>query len=179
MAIRTAYGLISEYPEWIVETVEIPAGATFKVGDVIATNGLVTGSNKVYMGKIIADVTAEKPLLIIDQKFVELANGQRVEGSNLLTDLEFKAGDKVTAIRLIENLKFEISQDSLDNTGVVTPAAGVYLVAANADQQLKTIASPVGTELVALIIESITTIPTGGQMALGYDAGVIARVALG
>jgi len=179
MAIRTAYGLLKDYPEQIVETVKIPAGATFKVGDVISTDGLVSGSNKVYVGKVVEDITADEVLLIIDQKFVELADGRRISGSNLLTDLSFTEGMVITAIRMDKHIKFEISQDALENTGVVAPAAGVYLVGVNDSQQLATIAALLGTETSALVIEAVTTIPTGGQMSLGYGSGVIARVILG
>jgi len=174
MAIRTAYALHSDYPEWAVETVEVPTGQTFNVGDVIVAEALKAGSKKVYAGTVVAAITTEKPLLIIDQKFVELADGRRVEGSNLLTDLVFKAGDKITAIRPVQDMKYEISQDSIGNTGVVVPAAGVFLIPANGGKGLVTSAT-IGTALVAYKIETVASIPTGGNLALGYSASVIAR----
>ena len=175
MAERICYGLVTDYPEHIVETVEVPDGVTLKVGDVITAETLVTGSKKVYEGALVTDEDTEDLLLIIDQKFVELADGRRIEGSNLLTDLAFTEGMKITAIRLHKDFKFEISQDSLGNTGVVAPAVDVFLVASAGEQLLQTSAT-VGDAKVALKIEAVATIPTGGNMSLGYEPSVIARV---
>jgi len=174
MAIRTAYALHTDYPEQLVETVEIPTGETYKVGDAIVAEVLNTNSNKVYLGSQVSDVTTERPLMIIDQKFVELASGLRLDGASLLTDLEFHEGDVITAIRPLVDMKYEFAQDNLANTGVVIPAVGVFIVPVAGGNQWATSAT-IGTALVAYKIEALATIPTGGNMALGYSASVITR----
>jgi len=174
---RLAYGLHTDYPEWVVETVEIPVGETYQVGDAIVAETLVAGSVKVYAGSQVADITAEKPLVIIDQKFEELADGRRPDGSNLLTGITFKAGDKITAVRAIQDFKMEFAQDDLGNTGVVVPAVGVFIIPANGDNKWQTSAT-IGTALVAYQIEALASIPTGGNFALGYEASVITRCVL-
>lgn len=177
MAIRTAYALHSDIPEWAVETVEIPVGETYQVGDAIVADSLRTGSLKVYEGSQVADITKEKPLMIIDQRFDELEDKRRPDGSNMLTDITFREGDEVIGVRPVQDMKFEISQASLGNTGVVTPAAGVFVIPANGENKWQTAAS-IGTAIVAYKIEAVTNIPTGGNMALGYDASAIIRCVL-
>lgn len=175
MADRICYGLHTDFSEVIVETVKVQNGQTFYVGDILSAETLVSGSKKVYAPTVVADATAEKPAIIIDQGIIKLSDGRRVEGGNLLTDLSFIENDVIHVVRLEDNLKFEISVDSLGNTGVVAPAVGKYLIPANGEQKLQT-ADAIGTANVALVIESLATIPTGGNMALGYASSVIARV---
>lgn len=174
---RVCYALHADYPEWIVETVEVPVGMTLKVGDVVLAETLIANSKKIYEAELVADAAVDDILIIPDQKFVELADGRRVEGADLLNDLEFKAGDKITAIRLMKHMKYELSVDSLDNIGVVVPAVDVLLIPVAGEQKLAT-AAVAGLSKTALKIEAVGSIPTGGKMALGYSGSVIARVVM-
>lgn len=177
MAINTAYGLHVDYPEWLVERVEVPTGETYKVGEAIVAETLRTGSLAVYAGSQVADILTEKPLVIIDQRFEEQADGRRPDGSNILTDIDFTEGMVITGIRAMENLKFEFATDVLGNTGVVAPAVDVYIIPANGQNKWQTSAT-IGTALVAFKIEALATLATGGNMSLGYDASVITRCVL-
>jgi hypothetical protein len=116
MSVRVCYGLGTDYLEHLVETIKVPAGVTLKVGDVITAEALVAGSNKVYAGAVVADITTADLLIIPDQRFYEDAQGRRYEATNLLTELSFTEGMVITAIRLQKHMKFEISVDSLANT---------------------------------------------------------------
>jgi len=171
------YPLHDKIHEELVEVVVVPAGATLTAGDIILAETLVTGSNKVYAGTQVTDITADEPLIIIDQRFEELSDGRRPNGGNMLTDIEFVAGDKVHAIRLLKNMKYEIAVDKIANAGVVAPAAGVFLIPENGEWKFATSAT-IGTAIVALKIESTPSVATGGNLGLGFSSSVIARVVL-
>lgn len=169
------YPLHDKISEKLVETVIVPSGQTWTAGDVCIAETLVSGSKKVYTGALVGALT-DDICFIPDQRFEQLTDGRRPEGGNMLTDITFKAGDAITVIRADRNMKYEIAVDKLDNTGVVAPAAGVYLIAQVGDAQLKTVATLGGTEKVVLKIEAVASVPTGGQMGLGFSSSVIARV---
>jgi len=79
---------------------------------------------------------------------------------------------------LENDLKFFISNDTLDNVGVVAPAIGVKLIPQATDYQLATSAT-IATSITALNIEKLQTQPIGGQFGSAFVAGVIARVVAG
>lgn len=169
------YALHDNIDEKLIETVIVPSGQTWTAGDVCIAEALVSGSKKVYTGALVGALT-DDICFIPDQKFEQLADGRRPDGGNMLTDISFKAGESIVVIRANKNMKYEIAVDKLDNTGVVAPAVGVFLIAQVGDAQLKTVASLGGTEAVALKIEALASVPTGGQMGLGFSSSVIARV---
>jgi len=171
------YPLHDKISEKLVEVVVVPTGATLTAGDIILAETLVVGSKKVYAGTKVADITKDEPAIIIDQRFEELVGGRRPDGGNMLEDIKFVAGDKVHVIRLSKNMKYEIAIDKLDNTGVVVPAAGVFLIPKNGSWTLSTSAT-IGTAKVALKIEAVASVPTGGNLGLGFSGSVIARVVL-
>ena len=171
------YPLHDKIDEKLVEVVEVPAGATLTAGDIILAETLKAGSNKVYAGAQVADITADQPCIIIDQGFEELSDGRRPDGGNMLTDISFTEGDKVHVIRMNKNMKYEIAVDKLDNTGTVAPAAGKFLIPQNGEWKFAT-ANAIGTAVVALKIESVASVATGGNLGLGFSSSVIARIVL-
>ena len=171
------YPLHDKIDEKLVEVVIVPVGATLTSGDIILAETLTAGSNKVYDGTQVSDITTDEPAIIIDQRFEESTDGRRPNGGNMLEDIKFVAGDKVHVIRLSKNMKYEIAVDKLLNTGVVAPAAGVYLIPQNGAWSFATSAT-IGTAIVALKIESTPAVPTGGNLGLGFSSSVIARVVL-
>lgn len=169
------YALHKNIDEKLVETIVVPAGATLSAGNIVLAETLVSGSKKVYAGAQVTDATAQEPCIIIDQRFEQLPDGRRPDGGNMLTNITFVEGDKATVIRLDKNMKYEIAVDKLANTGVVVPAAGVFLVPVNNTWTLATSAT-IGTAKVALKIEALGSVATGGLMGLGFSSSVIARV---
>ena len=75
-------------------------------------------------------------------------------------------------------MTFFISDDCLDNTGVVTPADGVYMITQSGDYDLATSAS-LGTSACGLKIEEYTTENIGGQNGFTFVNGSVARVVAG
>lgn len=167
-----------EIAEKNIETVRVPTGATLSAGDVILAETLESGGRRVYTGAQVTDITAEYPCLVISQGTYEDASGYRPSGHPNVGEITYAAGKVVTVVRLEKDLKFKMTSACLDNTGVVAPAAGVFLVAQNADYQLATSAT-IGSALVALKIEALDNTGMGGQMGMTYEAGVIARVVSG
>lgn len=171
------YALHDNIDEKLVEVVYVPAGAELTAGDIILAEDMTAGSLKTYDGAQVSDITVDEPLIIIDQRFEELSDNRRPNGGNMLKDIKFVEGDKVHAIRMSKNMKYEIAIDKLLNTGVVVPAEGVFLIPQNGAWSLATSAT-IGTAKVALKIEAVTTVPTGGNRGLGFSASVIARIVL-
>lgn len=163
-----------------VVKVTVPASATLKAGDVVLAETLVAEAMniEVYAGAQVSDITADEPVIIINQGFEQLADGRRPAGNPNPADFEYTEGTVLTAVRLAKDYKFQITTDGLDNTGVVAPAVDVKLIPQNGDYQLATAAS-VGTAITALNIEKVTTIGIGGQFGNGLVESVIARVELG
>jgi len=177
MATRICYPL-NKIAEKNIEKVKVPSGMTLYAGDVVLAETLESGSREVYTGAQVSDITAEEPCIVLTQGVYEDSGNYRPGGHPNVGENSFTEGDVITVVRLEEDLKFEITWDALDNTGTVTPAAGVFLTPKNADNQLQTAASA-GTALSVLKIEAISNIGMGGQMAGDYEDSVIARVVIG
>lgn len=173
--------LLTEVSEKNVERIKIPAGVTLKAGDVVMCEVLDTSDASnidVYNGAQVADITADVPCIVINQGFEQLPDGRRPEGNPNPADYTFTEGMVITVIRLENDLKFFISNDTLDNVGVVAPAIGVKLIPQATDYQLAT-SSTIATSITALNIEKLQTQPIGGQFGSAFVAGVIARVVAG
>lgn len=158
----------------------VPAGAELKAGDVVLAETLVVSTDnlEVYAGAQVADITADTPVIIINQGFEQLADGRRPAGNPNPADYIYREGETVTAIRLAKDYRFHITTDAFDNTGVVAPAVDVKLIPQNADYQLQTSAT-FGTAITGLNIEKVTTVGTGGQFGANFEESVVARVILG
>jgi len=167
------YALHKEIDEKLVEVVVVPE--TVVAGNVLVAEALVAGSTTVYAGTKVADITAEKPLIIIDQGFEELEDGRRPDGSNMVTDIKFVAGKRVHAIRFDQDMKYEIATDVIETT--ITPVVGKFLIPQNGSLELA-VADTLGTALVGFKIEAVSTIPVGGNVMAGFTASVIARIVL-
>lgn len=180
MANRICRPLIKVEERSVVK-VEVPSGATLYAGDVILCETLDTTDSdniEVYAGAQVSNYTTQVPCIIINQGFETLSDGRRPEGQPDFSQYTYTEGDVVTAIRLHNDLLFFISNDCLDNTGVVAPAAGVVLIPQNTDYQLATAAS-VGSSLAGLTVEKVTTQGVGGQFGSTFATGVVARVTKG
>jgi len=168
------YAMHEEISEQLVEAVKVPTGATLVAGNVLLAETLATGSTTVYEGAQVTAVT-QAPVIIVDQKFEQLADGRRPDGSNMVTGIQFRAGEVVHAIRFSKHMKYEIATDVLDTT--IAPAVGKFIIPkANSYQMI--VADALGTATVGLKIEALETIAVGGNVTGGFSASVIARVVL-
>ena len=180
MANRICYPLIKVEERSVVK-VEVPTGATLYAGDVILCETLDTTDSdniEVYLGAQVSDYTAQIPCIIVNQGFETMSDGRRPEGQPDPSQYTFTEGQVVTAIRLHNDIPFFVSNDCIDNRGVVAAAAGVVLIPQNSDYQLATAAS-VGSSLSALTVEKVTTMGVGGQFGATFATGCITRVTKG
>ena len=168
---------LHEIAEKNVETVRVPTSVTLYAGDVIQAETLESGARRVYTGAQVTSITDQYPCIVISQGTYKDSSGYRPAGHPDIGAISYAATDVVTVIRLEKNQKFKITTDCLDNTATITPAAGVFLIPQASDYQLQTSAT-VATSVTALKIEALDNYGMGGNMALTYAAGVIARVVL-
>lgn len=180
MANKYCNVLFETRPEDVVK-IKVPTGLTFQQGNVIYCKTLDTSNSdniEVYSATPISDYTAQIPVLVINQGFEELTDGRRPTGQADPTQFVYRAGQTITGIRLRKGQKFEISEDALDNTGVVALAAGVYLIPQNDDYDLAT-ASSAGSSASALYVEKKTTKGIGGQFGGTFITTAICVVDVG
>lgn len=179
MATRLCRALF-EVQDTQVAKIKIPASSTFYPGQIVMAETLaaITDNLEVYSPTPVADVTTDYPCILINQGYETLSDGRRLIGNSNIGTYTWANENTLTAIRLYKGMKFFISDDCLDNTGVVTPAAGVYLIPQVGDYDLATSASA-GTCVTALIIETTHDEGIGGQNSFQFASGSVARVKLG
>jgi hypothetical protein len=168
------YALQKELPEELVEVVVVQSGQTLVAGNIVLAETLVSGSKKNYVAGQVATIATDLPCIIIDQGFEQLADGRRPDGSDI-TALSFTEGAKLTAVRLVENFKYEMATANIDNTGVIAPAVGKFLIPQAGSLKLAT-SDTLSTAKVGFKIEAVTSIPVGGQLGLGFASAVVAKV---
>lgn len=164
-----------------VAKTKIPASSTFYAGQVVMAETLdssITNNLEVYSPTPVSDVTTDYPCILCNQGYETLSDGRRVTGNSNIGTYTWANENTLTAIRLKKGMKFFISDDCLDNTGVVVPASGVYLIPQVGDYDLATSASA-GTCVTALVIETTHNEGIGGQNSFQFASGSVARVKLG
>jgi len=160
--------------------VKLPDG-TFYAGDVVLAEDLdtsISGNIEVYGATPISDYTSEIPCILVNAKWEQLSDGRRPAGNPDISTYNWADDDVLIAIRLHNDLKFEIADDCLDNPQSVTVATGVYMIPQNSDYQLK-FASSVGSSASALKIEARQVKHNGGLSGDGYFNTSIVRVTKG
>ena len=160
--------------------IKVPTGQTYYPGDVVLAETLdttITDNLEVYAPTPISDITTQYPVIIINQGFEVTSDGRRISGNPDISTYSYSAGTVLNAIRLHKDMKFIISDDCLDNTGVVAVAAGVYLIPQNSDVNLAT-SLTTGTAVTALKIELDTNEANGGLNGLNFVDTALARVVL-
>lgn len=179
MANRFCYLMNKLDQEKNLEKVRVQTGDTLYAGDVVLAETLdtnITDNIEVYAATPVTDYTAEYPCLVINQGYETLSDGRRPSGNPNIGDYSYTAGDDISVVRLEQDLKFQMSQECVDEN--VTIAVGVYLIPQNSDYQFTTSAS-IGSSKVALKIEALTEIGTGGNGGYEFVDAMIVRVVTG
>ena len=140
---------LTKVPDHLVADVTVPAGVTFNAGQIVVANTLdssIPGNYSVYAATQPATANLGKKMgVIINGGFEQLPDGRRPEGQPDFTQYTFAAGDVVTIVFLDPQMRFEISNDSV-NLNSLTPAAGQALYPVNASYTMTLGASvPAGT----------------------------------
>jgi len=161
-----------------VAKIDIAADSTFYPGQIVMAETLatsITDNLEVYSPTPISDVTADYPCILINQGYETLTDGRRPTGNSNIGTYTWANEETLTAIRLEKGMKFYISDDCVDNTDVLAPAAGVYMIPQVGDYDLITSASA-GTCVTALIVETTHDEGIGGQNSFQFASGSVARV---
>lgn len=140
-------------------------GETWKQGDLVVAETLVTGSRVIYEGTEVTNAT-DKPVIIINQGIYKDKHGNRVEGMVNPDAIEYQAGEIVTCIRLEVNTVIELTAGCANGTLVV----GQGLVVDTTTKGLK-VDTLTGTEKLALKIEAVSFQGVGN----GFETTAIAR----
>lgn len=159
-----------------IAKMRVPSGETFEPGQVVKLETLdtnLTDNLEVYSPTPVSDYTADNLCIIINQGYETLTDGRRPTGQPDVSQYTYANEENLIAVRLRKTMKFFISDDVLDNTGVVAPADGVYLIPQNGDYDLATSAS-LGSAATGLVIDEYTNEQIGRTFVDGSVCRVVA-----
>ena len=159
-----------------IAKMKVPSGETFAPGQIVKLETLdtnITDNLEVYSPTPVSDYTADNLCIIINQEFETTSDGRRITGQPDVSQYTYANEENLIAVRLTKNMKFFISDDCLDNTGVVIPADGVYLIPQNGDYDLATSAT-LSSAATGLIIDEYTNEWVGRTSVDGSVCRVVA-----
>lgn len=173
---------VNELPSYMQAQINISGDETIAAGYVFNADELedTYGNVSVYELIKITDNTAQTPAILLNNGFDTLADKRRPKGNSDYTTYTYKNGEVVTAIRLLPEIKLEISVDSVvlvDEVGEVGKSSG-YLVPENNDMQLHYYKNIDASKLpkTFLKVEAIKAFRLGGKFGNEYIKTFVARV---
>ena len=112
---------VTELPAYMQAQVRVPAALTegLRAGEVVQAEKLdenLYGNYSVYMPEQITDIAKQDWAIVLNGTFEEMSDGRRPDGNPDYTTYVYKPGEVATAIRMIPNIKFELSVDACDST---------------------------------------------------------------
>lgn len=112
---------LTELPAYMQAQVRVPAALTegLRAGEVVQAEKLdenLYENYSVYMPEQITDITKQDWAIVLNGTFEEMSDGRRPDGNPDYTTYVYKPGEVATAIRMIPNIKFELSVDACDST---------------------------------------------------------------
>lgn len=173
---------VNELPSYMQAQINISGDETIAAGYVFNADELedTYGNVSVYELIKITDNTAQTPAILLNNGFDTLADKRRPKGNSDYTTYTYKNGEVVTAIRLLPEIKLEISVDSVvlvDEVGEVGKSSG-YLVPENNDMQLHYYKNIDASKLpkTFLKVEAIKAFRLGGKFGNESTKTFVARV---
>lgn len=173
---------VNELPSYMQAQINISGDETIAAGYVFNADELedTYGNVSVYKLIKITDNTAQTPAILLNNGFDTLADKRRPKGNSDYTTYTYKNGEVVTAIRLLPEIKLEISVDSVvlvDEVGEVGKSSG-YLVPENNDMQLHYYKNIDASKLpkTFLKVEAIKAFRLGGKFGNECIKTFVARV---
>lgn len=173
---------VTDLPAYMQAQVRVPAALTdgLRAGEVVQAEKLdenLYGNYSVYTPEQITDITKQDWAIVLNGTFEEMKDGRRPDGNPDYTTYIYKPGEVATAIRMIPNVKFELSVDACDNTvSGATIKPGDNLVPAN---DAYTLAYSAATTTVTakhyLTIEATKFFRLGGQFGGDFASTLVVR----
>ena len=171
---------VTENPAYMQAQIKVPAGQTYHAGQVVVAESLdnsIRGNLSVYAPTAVADITKEDIAILLNNGFETMADGRRPDGQPDYTQYEFRAGDVVTAHRLLPQTRYEISIDACaKSVQDATIAPGDNLIPKNGSLELEY--SKTGTAVTAknyLTIEATKYFRLGGLYGEQFASTLVVR----
>lgn len=170
---------VTELPGYMQANFRVPEGTQVYAGEIYMAKTLDTdlgyGNWSVYLPEVIEDVSKEVPAIVLNGGFETLNDGRRPDGNPDYTTYAFNPGDIVTAIRLEQGTKFEISYDAISN-GIGVDGLG-YLIPEEGVSLLKFVdtLNEVNSK-VYLKVEALKHFRIGGQFGGQFINTMVVRV---
>ena len=169
----------TENPGYMQAQIRVPAAEELHAGQVVVAETLDAslGSKNlgVYAPTKVADATKDSIALVLNNGFETMADGRRPNGQPDYTQYEYQAGEILTAIKLLPEIRLEISFDCINNPKQIKRKG--YLVPENNGSTLNFVDTLNGVESkVYLVVEALGHFKNGGQFGSQNINSIIARV---
>lgn len=169
---------VTELPAYMQANFIVEEGTQINAGDVYVAKELnenLHGNWTVYNADMIEDVSKEIPAIVINNSFETLADGRRPDGQPDYTQYAYEEGEVVTAIKLLPEIKMEISFDIIQNRNDIESKG--YLIPENGTNLLRFVSTidDVNSK-VYFVIEALKHFRCGGAMGMGFIDTMIVRV---
>ena len=108
---------VTENPGYIQAQFRVPENTEIVAGEVFKAEYLddsIYGNYTVYLPELMESVEDE-PAIVINNGFETMNDGRRPNGQPDYTQYVYKAGEVITAVRLVPDVRFELGTDGLDN----------------------------------------------------------------
>lgn len=173
---------VNELPDYMQAQINISGDETIVAGYVFNANELenIYGNVSVYELEKIIDNKTQTPAILLNNGFETLNDKRRPKGNSDYTTYTYKNGEVVTAIRLLPEVKLEISVDSIvlvDAVDEIGKSSG-YLIPVNNDMRLHYYKNIDASKLpkTFLKVEAVKAFRLGGKFGDEYAKTFVARV---
>ena len=169
---------VTELPAYMQANFIVKEGTEINAGDIYVAKKLnesLHGNWTVYNADMIEDVSKEIPAIVINNSFETLADGRRPDGQPDYTQYAYEEGEVVTAIKLLPEIKMEISFDIIQNRNDIESKG--YLIPENGTNLLRFVSTidDVNSK-VYFVIEALKHFRCGGAMGMGFIDTMVVRV---
>ncbi len=173
---------VTELPAYMQAQVRVPAALTegLRAGEVVQAEKLdenLYGNYSVYMPEQITDIAKQDWAIVLNGTFEEMSDGRRPDGNPDYTTYVYKPGEVATAIRMIPNIKFELSVDACDSTvaGATIKPGDNLVPKANEYALTYSAAATTVTAKHYLTIEATKFFRLGGQFGGDFASTLVVR----
>ena len=170
---------VTELPGYMQANFRVPEGTQVYAGEIYMAKTLDTdlgyGNWSVYLPEVIEDVSKEVPAIVLNGGFETLNDGRRPDGQPDYTQYAYEEGEVVTAIKLLPEIKMEISFDIIQNRNDIESKG--YLIPENGTNLLRFVSTidDVNSK-VYFVIEALKHFRCGGAMGMGFIDTMVVRV---
>ena len=169
---------VTELPAYMQANFIVEEGTQINAGDIYVAKKLnenLHGNWTVYNADMIEDVSKEIPAIVINNSFETLADDRRPDGQPDYTQYAYEEGEVVTAIKLLPEIKMEISFDIIQNRNDIESKG--YLIPENGTNLLRFVSTLAEVNSkVYFVVEALKHFRCGGAMGMGFIDTMVVRV---